>query len=122
MHRMFGVKARLVNFVSLEGTMAMDFRTVNVRFDPTKGQVQREPGTAVFASRVLKAEAALKGFDIGYTDGDHHILRQEVDIDITGIRNNAVDIAVDFLLRDSSGNIDDRFNGTVEVLVLAETA
>jgi hypothetical protein len=33
-----------------------------------------------------------------------------------------VDLAVDFLLRDSSGNIDDRFNGSVEVLVLAETA
>ena len=102
--------------------MALDFRTVNIRFDPTSGQAQREPGTAVFSRRVLKAEAALKGFNIGYTDGDHHIFRQEVDIDITAIRNNAVDIAVDFLLRDSSGNIDDRYNGSVEVLVLAETA
>jgi hypothetical protein len=102
--------------------MAVDFRTVQVRFDPTKGRIQREPGTAVFASRVLRAEAALKGFNIGYTDGDHHIFREEVDVDITGIRNNAVDIAVNFLLRDSSGNIDDAYDGSVEVLVLAELA
>ena len=88
--------------------MALDFRTVNVRFDPTRGQSQREPATAVFSRQVLRAEAALKGFNIGYTDGDHHILRQEVDVDITGIRNNAVDLAVDFLLRDSSGNIDEQ--------------
>jgi|SRR6185369_7024176 hypothetical protein len=102
--------------------MAVDFRTVQVRFDPTKGRIQREPGTAVFASRVLRAEAALKGFNIGYTGGDHHIFREEVDVDITGIRNNAVDIAVNFLLRDSSGNIDDAYDGSVEVLVLAELA
>lgn len=100
--------------------MALAFQIVNVRFDPTKGRIQREPGTAVFASRVLRAEAALKGFNIGYTDGDHHIFRQAVDVDVTGIRNNAVDIAVNFLLRDSSGNIDDRFDGSVEVLVVAE--
>jgi hypothetical protein len=102
--------------------MAIAFQTVQVRFDPTKGRTQREPRTAVFASRVLRAEAALKGFNIGYTDGDHHIFRQEVDVDVIGIRNNAVDIAVDFLLRDSSGNIDDRFDGSVEVLVLADLA
>src|SRR3954452_22502291 len=102
--------------------MAIAFRTVNIRFDSTKGRMQREPGTAVFSQKVLRAEAALKGFAVGYTDGDHHVWRQEVDIDITGIRNNAVDVAVDLLLRDSSGNIDDRFDGSVEVLVIAETA
>lgn len=102
--------------------MAMSFQSVNIRFDPTRGQAQRELRTAVFGSRVIRADAALKGFRIGYTDGDHNIWRQNLDVDVVQVRNNTVDVAVDFLFRDSSGNIDDRFDGTVEVLVIAETA
>ena len=102
--------------------MTMDFREVTIRFDPTSGRAQRESATAVFGSRVRRASAALKGINIGYTNGDHELLRQEVDIDVTTILNNAVTVAVDFLLRDASGNIDDPYSGSVEVLVLADVA
>lgn len=102
--------------------MALDFRELTIRFDPTTGRTQRESATAVFGDRVRRASAALKGVNIGYNNGDHHLLRQEFDIDVTTIVNNTVTVAVDFLLRDNSGNIDDPFSGSVEVLVLADVA
>ncbi|MGE5763544.1 MAG: hypothetical protein ACM3ZF_06610 [Mycobacterium leprae] len=69
-----------------------------------------------------RAEAALKGFDISYRDDDHHLLREEVDIDIDGIIANTVSVAVNYVLRDNSGNIDDAYRGVVEVLVIADVA
>lgn len=102
--------------------MALEFRQLTIRFDPTRGRAQREFATAVFGSRVQKAEAMLKGFNIGYTDGDRHIFREEIDLDITAIQGNTVTVAADFLLRDSSGHIDDRFNGWVQAIVVADTA
>jgi hypothetical protein len=44
--------------------MAIDFRRVSITFDPTSGRVQDETATAVFNSRVLRADAALNGFDV----------------------------------------------------------
>ena len=102
--------------------MALDFRVVNITFDPTAGRPQRESGTAVFNSNIRRANAALKGFNITYNNGDHHLLREEIDIDITQVQNNTVEVAVDFVLRDSSGNFDDPYSGKVEVLVIADVA
>lgn len=101
--------------------MGVHFRQVTIHFDPTKGRKQRETGTAHFPARVLRADAAIKGFNLGYTDKDHHVFRQEVDVDVTKIAHRAVEVAVDFLLRDSSGRIDDRFDGWTQVLVIAVT-
>ncbi len=100
--------------------MALTFRTQTVNFDPTRGQRQREPGSVTFPSRVRTAHAAIKGFSIGYTDSDHHIYQAEVDIDMASVIGPTVNFFVDFLLRDSSGNIDDRYGGWVEVLVIAD--
>jgi hypothetical protein len=100
--------------------MAIDFRRTTINFDPTSGQTQSEPGAVVFGSRVNKADVALNGFDIRYTDGDHHLLREMVDARVTAINDRTVFVAVDYLLRDSSGNIDDRYQGRVDVLVIAE--
>lgn len=102
--------------------MALDFRNVVVPFNPTSGAAQRENGTAVFGSTVRRANTALKGFNIFYTNGDHHVLRQEIDIDLTSINGNSVNFAVDFTLRDNSGTFDDPFGGSVEVLVIADVA
>ena len=102
--------------------MAIEFKELTINFDPTKGRKQREQQTAVFSTTVQKAQAMLKGFNIGFTDGDHHVWRQEIDLDITRIDGNAVTVAVDFLLRDSSGNIDDRYDGWVQCIVIADTA
>jgi len=102
--------------------MAIDFRRVGITFDPTRGQTQNEVATVVFNSRVIKADVALNGFDVQFTDGDHHIFRQIIDAGISTINNNTVTVRVSYLLRDSSGNIDDRYHGRVDVLVIAEVA
>jgi hypothetical protein len=102
--------------------MAIAFKSTWVQFDPTKGQTQREPGSVTFTSQVRTANAAIKGFRIGYTDSDHHIYQMEVDVDMSSIVGPTVNFHVDFLFRDSSGYIDDRYGGWVEVLVIADLA
>ncbi len=102
--------------------MALRFIRDRVVFDPTKNQIQNEPRTVTFPSPVRTAQIALNGFDVQYSDGDHHILRQIVDISEPTISGNAVSYRVTFLLRDGSGNIDDRYQGTVDTLVIADTA
>jgi hypothetical protein len=48
------------------------------------------------------------------------VLREVIQTNIEAIQNNAVTVRVDYLFRDSSGNIDDTYNGTVDLLVIAE--
>ncbi len=102
--------------------MPIDFRRIGITFDPTRGQTQNEVATVVFNSRVIRADAALNGFDVQFTDGDHHIFRQVIDARISTVNANTVTVGVSYLLRDSSGNIDDRYHGRVDVLVIAEVA
>lgn len=102
--------------------MPIDFRRTGITFDPTKGQIQNEVATVIFNSRVIRADVALNGFDVQFTDGDHNIFRQIVDASIPTVNNNTVTVGVRYLLRDSSGNIDDRYHGRVDVLVIAEVA
>ncbi|MGF1476762.1 MAG: hypothetical protein ACFB6S_14485 [Geminicoccaceae bacterium] len=87
----------------------------------TVNSKERETRSAIFSATVQKAEAMLKGFNIRYTNGDHHILEQEIDLD-TRIVGNTVEVSADFLLRDGSGNIDDPYTGWVQAVVIADTA
>ena len=96
------------------------FKELTIYFDPTRGIKQREMATAVFSRDIRTAQAVLKGFNIKYSDGDHHILAQEIDLDTQSNGTKAVNVYADFLLRDSSGNIDDRFEGWVQCVVIAD--
>jgi hypothetical protein len=100
--------------------MALAFQIAKVHFDPTSGQIQNEPGVAIFPSNIRVAEIALRSFDIGYTDGDHHIWREKVVLKDKNVIGTTVTFSIDYLFRDSSGNIDDRFDGVIEVLVIAD--
>jgi hypothetical protein len=102
--------------------MPIDFRRATINFDPTSGQEQIETKAVTFGSRVLRADVALNGFDIRYTNGDHHIRQEKVDASIASIDDRTVTARVNYLLRDDSGNIDDTYAGTVQVLVMAEVA
>jgi hypothetical protein len=114
---------RLISLIQqMEEHMALEMRQLTMNFDATSGIVQEQQATAVFSARVEKAEAMLKGFDIRYTNGDHHVLQQRIDLDVIAINNNTVTISSQFLLRDSSGNIDDPFRGFVQAVVIADTA
>lgn len=101
--------------------MALDFRQVTVRFDHTSGISQRLPFTAVFNSKVRKANAAIKGFKIGFKDIDHELLAQEIDIDPDNltVSGNTASGNVDFLLQDDTG-LGNAFGGYVQVLVIAD--
>jgi len=100
--------------------MALDFRRATINFDPTRGRTQDESVTVAFGGTVRRADVALNGFDIAYTNGDHHILREKIDARVVSVLGNTVTVGVEFLLRDSSGNIDDPFTGRVDVLVMAD--
>ena len=102
--------------------MPIDFRRTTITFDPTSGQTQNESATVVFNSRVIRADAALNGFDVQFTDGDHHVFREMIDASVLTINSNTVTVGVAYLLRDKSGNIDDRYHGRVDVLVIAEVS
>jgi|SRR5687768_103967 len=98
--------------------MAIAFKSTKVHFDATSGGKQTEPGRVTFPTRVRTAEAALKGFQIGYTERDRWIMRQEVDVDNIRIDGATVEFDVDLLIRDAS--TDNIFDGIVEVLVIAD--
>jgi hypothetical protein len=102
--------------------MSIEFKTRAVQFDPTQGQRQYLEDSVHFAGRVHRAEAAIKGFSLGYTNNDHHIWREQITVDKVDIQDNVVRFGVSILIRDSSGDIDDPFDGSVEVLVIADVA
>ncbi len=64
-----------------------------------------------------KAESAINGINFGFSASDHHLYRAELDTAVTAITGNLVRVRVTFALRDSSGVIDDPYNGFVDVLV-----
>ena len=75
--------------------------------------------TVPFTGTVRSAGAALNGFDITYNNGDHHLLREVIDLSVEH-DTNSVTVTASFLLRDNSGNIDDRFSGHVDCLIIAD--
>lgn len=101
--------------------MAIRFASRTLNFDPTAGQIQVQTVTVPFPGTVRNAEAALKGFDITYNNGDHHVLRERIDLNVAH-DSDSVTVTASFLLRDSSGTIDDPFSGLIECLIIADVA
>jgi hypothetical protein len=103
----------------LKGVVMIDFQRLRFNFPPTTGRPQSMTLAAVFNSRVARADAAINGFDFGFTDSDHHLFRAQVDAG-TSTNGNVVNVTVNFSLRDSSGVFDDPYSGFVDVLVIAD--
>ena len=83
-------------------------------------QIQRlEFGRPIHAGTAF---AMLAGFEIQYDNGDHHVLQEQVQVDVNGVNGTSVDVAATFLLRDGSGNIDDPYSGFISALVIADVA
>lgn len=98
----------------------IDFlRIPRFNFPATTGRSQNITQSAVFGTRVNRADAVINGFDIGFSQSDHHLFREQVDVS-TSINNNTVNVTVNFALRDSSGTFDDAYNGFVDVLVIVD--
>ena len=101
--------------------MSLDFKSKKIVFDSVRGIEQNETATFNFNKNVIRAEALINGFDIKYTNQDRHILQQKIDTKVSLINGRNVEVDIAFLLRDSSGNIDDPYEGSVDVVVIAET-
>jgi hypothetical protein len=99
----------------------IDFQRLRFNFPPTTGRPQSATLAAVFPTRVNRADAAINGFDMGFSQSDHHLFRAQVDA-VTGTNNNVVNVTVNFSLRDSSGVFDDAYNGFVDTLVIVDRA
>ena len=103
--------------------MALEFSDqLTFSFNPSAGRVQQLTlRTAPLHGNVTRVQAFLKGFDITYNDGNHHMLREKIDLDavVDSAHSTTVDVTARFLLRNSSGNIDDSFSGNVRAVVIA---
>jgi hypothetical protein len=100
--------------------MALDFRSTTIGFPVTKDRVQVVPGSVNFGRPIRTAECTMKGFDVEYTDEDHHLKRLMIQVSSGLINGTVVSFNVSYLLRDDSGNIDDKYDGLVSVLVIAD--
>jgi hypothetical protein len=101
--------------------MALEFRSAGFGFASAKGKTQEIVGRINFSKPVLKADVALQGFDLQFDNADHELHRISVRATVTKIDLISAWVSVKILLRDHSGNIDDKYSGSVSVLVFAET-
>jgi hypothetical protein len=100
--------------------MPTDFATQKVIFSPITGAAQFGSTQFTFPSTVRKAIPALGGFSMRYSQGDHHFLRGEFHPVVTNLAGNNVTVTVEYELRDSSGNIDDPYEGDVDIVLIVD--
>jgi hypothetical protein len=82
-------------------------------FPSVTGVRQQQIRRLDFGRPINTAFAMLGGFEIQYNNGDHHILQEQIQVEVNGINGTSVSVAATFLLRDGSGNIDDPYSGSV---------
>lgn len=102
--------------------MSLDFREIGFGFGPVTGKSQELTYEMDFGQKVSKATVALKSFISRFVNSDHELHALEIITSISRIQNTKVTVKVTFLLRDYSGNIDDKFSGAVHVVVFADLA
>jgi hypothetical protein len=93
----------------------------SVTFPPLRdrGPDVRLSAPCHFSGPVRDACCMLTGIDYGYTDGDHHVWRTVIRLDCR-IDRDVVTVVATFGFRDSSGNWDDRYDGTISFCVVAD--
>jgi hypothetical protein len=99
--------------------MPVQFRTASITVPSGTGRRSIE-GTATFPATVVRAGAALNGFQFDYLSDDHHLNIIEADTDVVSISGNTVRFRVECQYADK--NFDDSYQGFVTALIIAETA
>jgi hypothetical protein len=69
-----------------------------------------------------RVDVVINGFEARFTNSDRELYHIKVDVRKGSVTSDSVEVRGSLLLRDSSGNIDDPFQGWIEVVVIAETA
>jgi len=102
--------------------MPLDLQQRRATFDARTGGPQSQDLTFVLDTTIRIVGVALNGFDIGFTNGDHKLLRTQIDLDVISRIDNTAVVRVILSLRDASGDFDDPFSGFVDVLLIADRA
>lgn len=100
--------------------MALDFREVGFGFGPLTGRRHELSYTMDFGQKVSKATIALKGFTSQFDKADHELHALEILTRVDRIENTKVFVTVSILLRDYSNNIDDKYSGSVHIIIFAD--
>lgn len=100
--------------------MGIEFFEGRLNFPEVTGRVNTMGYAHPFSARVLQAHAVLRGYEVNYDNGDHHVLQTRVSLAATP-DGNTVHINGSLLLRDDSGNIDDPYRGWIDYLIIAQT-
>ncbi|MCP3999891.1 MAG: hypothetical protein GY727_03175 [Gammaproteobacteria bacterium] len=99
--------------------MALQFREGWITFPTATGRRQRVSSNVTFSGNINSYQVVMKGYNIRYDNGDHHVLELELDLDSSRSGNN-ITVNGDFVLRDSSGNYDDPYEGWINFVVMAD--
>ncbi len=102
--------------------MATEIQKLVFPFPSVTGVRQQQIRQLNFGRPINTAFAMLTGFEVQYNNGDHHVLQEQVQVDVNGINGTSVSVAATLLLRDGSGNIDDPYSGFISAVVIADIA
>jgi hypothetical protein len=102
--------------------MPTDFLSQRIAFASAPGGQRTATRAFDFPSRVISAESFVNGFNIGFDNDEHPLLRTEVNTRVDSIVDRRVTVFAVFSIRDNSGNFDDPYSGFVDVVVVANRA
>jgi hypothetical protein len=100
--------------------MAIVMAKTRFDFPSVTGLQQIQVRQINFGRTVRNVTVMLQGFDIHYTNGDHHVLEESIEVSAFILSGGVVDVSADLLLRDGSGNIDDPYSGSIDAVVIAD--
>jgi hypothetical protein len=101
----------------------MYIREGSVNFPLQQGSGPQVADHAVnFPGPVSNADAFLAGFNMEYADGDHHLQIVELDLQTRDISSQSIEVRGQYGLKDSSGDWDDKYVGSLRYVILGHDA
>lgn len=103
----------------------MEIRLHTFEFGPHKGGLNQMSQRFGFTRPVSRAIAVLRGYKVAFVDDDHEFGQLTVqlasEINNTTPEGPEVVVTGTLGLRDFSGSWDDRYSGTIDLCLIAET-
>lgn len=102
----------------------MQFQTITLTAtDQDSSPTTVTKSTDAFDGPIISFGAAIAGWELGYTSDDHHLRRMQVAVSNASIDpSDSSKVTVEVSLAINDKNSDDRWSGSVDVLVAAEVA
>ena len=96
------------------------FRCLEIRFGPDKKWIHEATASAFFTRPVAHAQAAISGFNMEFSDGEHEFQRATIDIKKVKIRRNSVEVKTRIGLKGSTGNAGNESCGWLKILLIVQ--